>query len=103
MGGAGFTTDWPVEQYLRDERIAMIYEGTNHIQALDLVGRKLAMHNGRLMRVFAGEVGALLREASAHEALAPYVAALKTESKRLNETTMQMGGAAMQDLSLIHI
>ncbi len=56
MGGAGYTQDWPVEQYLRDVRIAMIYEGTNHIQALDLVGRKLAMHGGRLMRVFAGEI-----------------------------------------------
>ncbi len=101
MGGAGFTTDWPVEQYLRDERIAMIYEGTNHIQALDLVGRKLPMHGGRLMRVFAGEITALLREASAHEALAPYVAALKVESKRLNDTTMTMGGAAMQDNEVI--
>jgi hypothetical protein len=101
MGGAGYTTDWPVEQYLRDERIAMIYEGTNHIQALDLVGRKLTMKNGRLMQVFAGEVGALLREASAHDALAPYVTALKTESKRLNETTMKMGGAAMQDHEVI--
>jgi alkylation response protein AidB-like acyl-CoA dehydrogenase len=101
MGGAGFTTDWPVEQYLRDERIAMIYEGTNHIQALDLVGRKLPMHGGRLMRVFAAEITALLREASAHESLAPYVAALKVESKRLNDTTMAMGGAAMQDNEVI--
>ena len=101
MGGAGFTKDWPVEQYMRDERIAMIYEGTNHIQALDLVGRKLPMHGGRLMRVFAGEIGALIRECAGNEELAPYVAALKTESKRLNETTMAMGGAAMADNEII--
>ncbi|MCO4747915.1 MAG: acyl-CoA dehydrogenase C-terminal domain-containing protein [Proteobacteria bacterium] len=97
MGGAGFTSDWPVEQYMRDERIAMIYEGTNHIQALDLVGRKMPMHGGRLMRVFAGEVTSLIRECSGNEALAPFVAALKTESKRLNDTTMKLGAVAMSD------
>jgi alkylation response protein AidB-like acyl-CoA dehydrogenase len=52
MGGAGFTQDWPVEQLLRDGRIARIYEGTNGIQALDLVGRKLPMHNGRLVLTY---------------------------------------------------
>ena len=101
MGGAGYTQDWPVEQYLRDERIAMIYEGTNHIQALDLVGRKLPMKGGQLMRVFAGEVTSLLHSCAADEALAPYAAALKTESKRLNETTMAMGAAAMADNEVI--
>ena len=49
-GGAGYTQDWPIEQLMRDERIAMIYEGTNHIQALDLVGRKLPQGGGRLVR-----------------------------------------------------
>ena len=52
-GGSGFTTDWSIEQYYRDLRIAMIYEGTNHIQALDLVGRKIPMGGGRLMMAFA--------------------------------------------------
>ncbi len=101
MGGAGYTQDWPVEQYMRDERIAMIYEGTNHIQALDLVGRKLPMKGGQLMRVFAGEITALLRECAEHPELASYAAALKTESKRLNETTMTMGAAAMSDNEVI--
>ena len=101
MGGAGYTSDWPVEQYMRDERIAMIYEGTNHIQALDLVGRKLAMGGGRLMRVFAGEVGALLKATLGDERLAPFANALKGESKRLNETTMSMAAAGMQDNEVI--
>ena len=101
MGGAGYTADWPVEQYMRDERIAMIYEGTNHIQALDLVGRKLMMGGGRLMRAFAGEVGSLLKETLGDETLAPFANALKAESKRLNETTMAMGGAAMSDHEVI--
>jgi alkylation response protein AidB-like acyl-CoA dehydrogenase len=101
MGGAGYTSDWPVEQYMRDERIAMIYEGTNHIQALDLVGRKLPKNGGALVRVFAGEITSLLRESAQHEVLAPYVASLKAESKRLNETTMSMGAAAMADNEII--
>jgi alkylation response protein AidB-like acyl-CoA dehydrogenase len=101
MGGAGYTQDWPVEQFLRDERIAMIYEGTNHIQGLDLVGRKLPMNGGALMRTFAGEVTALLRECGTDERLVPFVMALKTESKRLNETTMSMGAAAMQDAEVV--
>lgn len=101
MGGAGYTQDWPVEQYMRDERIAMIYEGTNHIQALDLVGRKLPMGGGELVRVFAGKVGEVLRAAKEHPELHGFAEALKAESKRLNETTMTMGAAAMQDHEVI--
>ncbi|MCB9674484.1 MAG: acyl-CoA dehydrogenase C-terminal domain-containing protein [Alphaproteobacteria bacterium] len=101
MGGAGYTKDWPVEQYMRDVRIAMIYEGTNHIQALDLVGRKLPMHGGRLMRVFAGEVTALLRECADDPRMAEFTGPLKDESKRLNATTMEMGAAASADHEVI--
>jgi alkylation response protein AidB-like acyl-CoA dehydrogenase len=60
MGGAGFTQDWPVEQLLRDGRIARIYEGTNGIQALDLVGRKLTMKGGQLVRTFFSELKQML-------------------------------------------
>jgi alkylation response protein AidB-like acyl-CoA dehydrogenase len=97
MGGAGYTQDWPVEQFLRDARIAMIYEGTNHIQALDLVGRKLPRDNGRLLRSFQAEVTALIRECTGDENLAEYVTALKAESKRLTQLTMEMGMKAFQD------
>jgi len=97
MGGAGYTQDWPVEQYMRDVRIAMIYEGTNHIQALDLVGRKLAMHGGRPMQTFAGEITALIRATKDQPEVAAFRDALKAESKRLNETTMQLAGIGMQD------
>ncbi len=101
MGGAGYTQDWPVEQYMRDVRIAMIYEGTNHIQALDLVGRKLPMHGGRLMRTFAGEITELIRECSGDERMKPFIDPLKVESKRLNTTTMEMGAAASQDHEVV--
>ncbi|MDX1589065.1 MAG: acyl-CoA dehydrogenase C-terminal domain-containing protein [Oleiphilaceae bacterium] len=60
LGGSGFTTDWPIEQYVRDARITRIYEGTNGIQALDLIGRKLSLHGGRLVRsLFADMTGYL--------------------------------------------
>ena len=61
MGGSGFTQDWPVEQLLRDGRIARIYEGTNGIQAMDLVGRKLTMRGGRLAKTYFSELESLMQ------------------------------------------
>ncbi len=101
MGGAGFTRDWPVEQFLRDERIAMIYEGTNHIQALDLVGRKLPMGGGRLVKAFAGEIQALLARRAEDPRMAEIVAGLGAEAKRLSETTRALSEAAARDAEVI--
>ncbi len=101
MGGAGYTRDWPVEQYLRDVRIAMIYEGTNHIQALDLVGRKLPMHGGRLLMRFADEISALIRECADDPRMAEFLGPLKAESKRLTATTMDLGAKAAADPELL--
>jgi len=56
MGGAGFLKDHPVEQYCRDSKIFSIYEGTNHIQALDLVGRKLGQRGGANLQAFLKDV-----------------------------------------------
>ena len=61
-GGHGFIKDHGVEQFVRDARIAQLYEGTNGIQALDLVGRKLPMYNGRLLRSFFHEVKEYIEE-----------------------------------------
>src|SRR5262249_44048182 len=55
-GGAGFIKDHPVEQYCRDSKIFSIYEGTNHIQAMDLVGRKLGQSGGANFRAFLAEI-----------------------------------------------
>ena len=101
MGGAGYTRDWPVEQHMRDLRIAMIYEGTNAIQALDLVGRKLPMHNGRLFTRFMGEVTALLRAVGEHPELKGFADKLKVESKRLTHTTLSMSGVALKDAEVL--
>ena len=96
-GGAGYTTDWSIEQYMRDERIAMIYEGTNHIQALDLVGRKLPANGGRAMRVFASEITDAIRAGAEHPRMAEFVEPLKAVSRALQETTMKLAERGMQD------
>ena len=87
-GGSGYTTDWCIEQYLRDMRIGMIYEGTNHIQALDLIGRKLPAKGGRAMRKFSELVTAFIRENKEDEAMAPFVGPVKEASKLLTDITM---------------
>ena len=58
-GGHGYIAEHGMEQFVRDSRIAMIYEGANGIQALDLVGRKLPKDGGRAMQAFFGEVAGL--------------------------------------------
>jgi alkylation response protein AidB-like acyl-CoA dehydrogenase len=96
-GGAGYTTDWPIEQYLRDARIAMIYEGTNHIQALDLVGRKLPKGNGRLVRTFLDEIKDFCKANKGNEVMTEFLEPLKDASKLTGEMTMLIGMQGMQD------
>jgi alkylation response protein AidB-like acyl-CoA dehydrogenase len=96
-GGAGYTTDWSIEQYLRDARIALIYEGTNHIQALDLIGRKLPRGNGRLYMRFNEQISDFLRQAKDDPAMAEFTAPLKDASKRLGALTMGLAATGAQD------
>ena len=101
-GGAGYTTDWNIEQYMRDERIAMLYEGTNHIQALDLIGRKLTRKNGRLFQTFNSRITELLRASKEHEEeLADIVGPLKEASKQLGQMTMGLATKAMEDREIV--
>jgi hypothetical protein len=74
-GGAGYIQDYPVEQYTRDAKIFAIYEGTNHIQAMDLVGRKLGQAGGTHFQQFMGDVGSFIE---AHREHAVYGEAVKT-------------------------
>jgi alkylation response protein AidB-like acyl-CoA dehydrogenase len=76
-GGHGYIKDHGVEQYVRDARIAMIYEGTNGIQALDLVGRKLPAHQGRYLRRFFHPVSAYIAERKAHRELGKMAAGME--------------------------
>jgi len=76
-GGHGYIKDHGVEQYVRDARIAMIYEGTNGIQALDLVGRKLPAHQGRYLRRFFHPVSAYIADRKAHRELGKMAAGME--------------------------
>jgi hypothetical protein len=89
MGGAGFLKDHPVEQYCRDSKIFAIYEGTNHIQALDLVGRKLAQNGGANVRAFLGDVQAFVAANKEHEQLGPSVAVLAKAAEAVGGTVMK--------------
>ncbi len=82
-GGSGFTTEWGAEQFVRDCRIALIYEGTNGIQALDLVGRKLATDNGKHVMAFFDLVKDFIKENGEDERMAEFITPLKAASKDL--------------------
>jgi alkylation response protein AidB-like acyl-CoA dehydrogenase len=86
-GGAGYIVDTGVEQFVRDSRIARIYEGTNGIQALDLVGRKLTAGQGETVKSFFVEVQALIEQCGDDEAMNEFVAPLQAATERLQTVT----------------
>ena len=88
LGGHGYVHEWGVEQLVRDARIAQIYEGTNGIQALDLVGRKLGQDTGRLLRSFFHPVAAFLEAHGNDAALAAYVGPTAKAFARLQQATL---------------
>ena len=87
-GGYGYCSEYPVEQYLRDEKIAQIYEGTNGIQALDLVGRKLGQRKGANVMNMAALIQKTIAGAKKNEDLAPSAAILEEASNACLELTM---------------
>jgi acyl-CoA dehydrogenase len=95
LGGHGYIAEWGMEQFVRDARINMIYEGANGIQALDLVGRKLPKDGGRAITAFFGEISAFLSANKDDAALAPYLAGAKAGSGQLQQATMWLMQNAM--------
>ncbi|MEH2481577.1 acyl-CoA dehydrogenase [Nitrobacteraceae bacterium AZCC 2146] len=95
FGGHGYIAEWGMEQFVRDARIAMIYEGANGIQALDLVGRKLPRDGGRAAMAFFAEVGSFAKEHGTDEAMKPYVAPLSAALGHLQQATMWLMQNAM--------
>lgn len=87
-GGSGFTEHFPVSQYMRDVRIALIYEGTNGVQALDLVGRKLAAQGGRAVMSFFAEIDAFVEANGADKELKPFLDGLAKAKGELQDATM---------------
>ena len=87
-GGSGFTEHFPVSQNLRDSRIALIYEGTNGVQAMDLVGRKLGQNGGRGVQAFFADVDAAVAETKGDETLKPFAEGLASSKAKLQEATL---------------
>ena len=99
-GGAGFTEHLPASQYMRDCRISLIYEGTNGVQALDLVGRKLAANGGRAVMTFFNEIDAFIAANESNQALEPFLNGLAGVKAQLQDATawlMQNGLANPDD------
>jgi len=88
FGGHGFIEEWGMSQFVRDTRIALIYEGANGIQALDLVGRKLARKGGRALMTLNAEIDTFLGENSDNENTAEFMDGLKNAKQKLTEATM---------------
>jgi alkylation response protein AidB-like acyl-CoA dehydrogenase len=95
LGGHGYIREWGMEQFVRDARIAMIYEGTNGIQALDLVGRKLPAKGGRALRTYLSIVGRFISEHKDDETMGPLVAKLSEALSDLQAATSWLMSNAM--------
>jgi alkylation response protein AidB-like acyl-CoA dehydrogenase len=89
-GGVGYTKEFPVEQYCRDAKIFSIYEGTNHIQAMDLVGRKLGQAGGANLQAFLGDVAQFVQKNSADATLGPAVKTLALAQEALGGSAMRL-------------
>jgi acyl-CoA dehydrogenase len=88
FGGHGYIAEHGMEQFVRDARIAQIYEGANGIQALDLVGRKIGKDGGRALMAFLNEVGVYVKEKSADDKMKPYVVPLGVAAGHLQQASM---------------
>jgi alkylation response protein AidB-like acyl-CoA dehydrogenase len=88
-GGAGYTRDYPVEQYCRDAKIFSIYEGTNHIQSMDLVGRKLGQSGGANLQAYLADIAQFVRKHTGEPTLGPAV-------KTLSLAQEALGGCALR-------
>jgi alkylation response protein AidB-like acyl-CoA dehydrogenase len=91
FGGYGYIEEYGASQYLRDARIAMIYEGTNGIQAMDLVGRKLPYETGRYLRAFFHPVDRFIAAHRNNPAMADFTKPLKAHMKYLQQATLWVG------------
>ena len=94
-GGHGYIREWGMEQYVRDARINMIYEGTNTIQSLDLLGRKVLGDNGAKLRKFGKLVAALVEAEGTNEDMAEFINPLADLGQKVEKLTMEIGMKAL--------
>jgi alkylation response protein AidB-like acyl-CoA dehydrogenase len=98
-GGYGYCSEYPQEQLVRDARIASIYEGTNGIQALDLVGRKLGMKGGQVLMNFIADFSAFTAKNKTHPTLGKFFLALDQAKNLLGEVSMKFATVGLQDVT----
>ena len=91
FGGHGYIRDWGMEQYVRDARINMIYEGTNTVQSLDLLGRKVLADNGAKLKAFGKLVAGFVDEEGTNEAMQEFVNPLADLGEKLTKLTTEIG------------
>jgi alkylation response protein AidB-like acyl-CoA dehydrogenase len=96
-GGHGYIAEWGMEQYVRDSRINMIYEGTNTIQSLDLLGRKVLADGGAKLQKFGKKIRALCEAEANNPAMKEFIEPLADLGDKVSKLTMEIGGKAMQN------
>ena len=97
LGGHGYIKEWGMEQYVRDARINMIYEGTNTIQSLDLLGRKVLGNNGATLRKFGKLVAALVEQEGVNEKMAEFINPLAYLGEQMTKFTTEIGFRGFQN------
>ncbi len=97
FGGHGYVKEWGMEQLVRDNRINMIYEGTNTIQSLDLLGRKVLGNNGATLKKFGKLVSALVLEEGVNEKMAEFINPLAILAEQMTKFTAELGLKGLQN------
>ena len=97
FGGHGFIKEWGMEQFTRDNRINMIYEGTNTIQSLDLLGRKVLGNNGASLKKFGKLIAALVEQEGVNEQMAEFINPLAYLGEQMTKFTTELGFRAFQN------
>jgi alkylation response protein AidB-like acyl-CoA dehydrogenase len=96
-GGHGFIKEWGMEQFVRDARINMIYEGTNTVQSLDLLGRKILSNNGATLKKFGKLVGKLVEEEGVNEKMAEFITPIAVLGEQITKFTTEIGFKGFQN------
>jgi alkylation response protein AidB-like acyl-CoA dehydrogenase len=97
FGGHGYIAEWGMEQFVRDARINMIYEGTNTIQSLDLLGRKVLGDNGKKLKAFGQRIIDFVEEEGVHEEMQEFVNPLADIGDKVTKLTTELGMKAFQN------
>ena len=97
FGGHGFIKEWGMEQFVRDNRINMIYEGTNTIQSLDLLGRKVLGNNGATLKKFGKLIGQLVAEEGVNEKMAEFITPIAVLGEQMTKFTTEIGFKGFQN------